>query len=334
MTTTPMPAATTFAIPGVDALKLHARHYAHQVSNNVGARSRGPRACLILVHGFGEHGGRYGHVIGPLQRRGYEVMAYDQRGFGRSPGRRGHIDSWSQYRGDLRAVIAAMHGRRPETPLFLYGHSLGALVVLDLALREPEGLAGVIVSGAPLWPVGVAKPHRIALAHALSRIWPTYSLRLGIDPHALTRDPKARRARGNDPLLGCKATVRWGTESLRIIRRVRERAARFGRPLLMLHGDADRVNHVAGAERFFAEAGAPEKQLIVYPGGYHELHNDEEQDRVVADVGRWIDQRLDASQTSAHRPGRPHLRPRRRAATPHARRSAAIQPRPFRPATR
>src|SRR5579863_7569397 len=108
-----------------------------------------PRAALIIVHGFGEHGGRYMNIVGRLVPTGYAVYALDNRGHGRSPGQRGHINDWSEFRDDLGAFVALVSTEQAGHPLFLLGHSMGGLIVLEYAERHPEGLRGVIAS-APL----------------------------------------------------------------------------------------------------------------------------------------------------------------------------------------
>jgi alpha-beta hydrolase superfamily lysophospholipase len=123
-----------------------------------------PQAVLALVHGVGEHSGRYRNLVGPLVEGGYPVYGYDQRGHGRSPGPRGHIERWADYRGDLRAFLGLVVQHAPGRPLVLYGHSMGSLVVLDYLLQRPVGLAGAIVSGVALQPTGVGKPYQLATA--------------------------------------------------------------------------------------------------------------------------------------------------------------------------
>ena len=146
-------------------------------------------AAVVLVHGFGEHSGRYENVGPALSARGIAVHAYDQRGHGRSAGRRGHIDAWADYHGDLEDTVGRIRAADATgTPVFLYGHSMGGLVVLEYALRKPERLAGLIVSAAPLRPGNVAGPLKVAMARVLSRLVPGFSLDLGLEAADLSRD--------------------------------------------------------------------------------------------------------------------------------------------------
>ncbi len=247
-----------------------------------------PRAAVVLVHGVGEHSGRYANVVGPLVGDGYAVYGYDQRGHGRSPGPRVHIDHWSEYREDLRACLGLVAREEADRPLVVYGHSLGSLVVLDYLLEGSGGLAGAIVSGVPLEPAGIASPLLVAVARLLSGVRPRRSLDLRLDAAALSRDPEVVEAYRADPLVTSRATVRWGTESLAAVRRVKEGMGTVDVPLLVLHGEADRLNLVDGARALAEALPHGDTTLRIYPGVYHEPHNDLGHEQVAADVVGWL----------------------------------------------
>src|SRR3954452_20742113 len=97
----------------------------------------GPRAAVRIVHGLGEHGGRYDHVGRRFADRGFEVHTYDQRGFGGSAGRRAYVDRFAMFHDDLEARLASLRASRGGLPLILYGHSFGGLVVTGYLLAEP-----------------------------------------------------------------------------------------------------------------------------------------------------------------------------------------------------
>ena len=258
-------------------------------------RWRGPsagRAILTIVHGFGEHSGRYGNVIAEATARGMTVYGFDHRGHGRSPGQRGHIDRWEDYRGDVKAFLGMVGKNMPNQPIFLFGHSMGALIALDYLLRYPEGLRGAIISGAPFEPVGVAKPYLVTLARILSRIWPKFSLSLGLDPTRLSRDREVVKAYEADPLVHGVASVRWGTETLKPIAWVKGRAGEVRIPILLIHGGADRINAPDGSRSFFEKVSLPDRELKIYPGSFHEPHNDLDYRQVVKDVFHWLERHL------------------------------------------
>jgi len=247
-----------------------------------------PRAAIALVHGVGEHCGRYGNLVDPLVAAGYAVYGYDQRGHGRSPGPRVHIERWADYSDDLHTFLGLVAVREPDRPLVLYGHSMGSLVVLDELLQHPGGVAGAVVSGVALQPAGVGKPYQRILVRALSRVVPRMSLDLKIDSDDLTRDPAALAAGRADPHLTSRATVRWGAESLAAVERITAGMAAIEAPLLVLHGGADPLNRPAGAHALVDTARGSDTTLRVYPGVRHEPHNDLGHEQVAADVIDWL----------------------------------------------
>lgn len=249
------------------------------------------RGVVAVVHGISEHSGRYGYLVERLTSQGFAVASFDNRGHGRSGGVHGHIDAWADYREDLHAFMRYVSAHFMRLPLFLYGHSLGALIVSDYILFYPEGLDGVILSGHPLEPTGAAKPYLVLIARILSRYKPLISLSLGVDDGALSRDPAIVKAFGSDPLVHRKVTARWGVETLATIARVRARAGEIQMPLLVVHGGADRVNSAEGSGELFKLVSSADKQLRIYPGGFHEPHNDLDREAVLSDVINWLDER-------------------------------------------
>lgn len=248
-----------------------------------------PRAVVVLVHGVGEHSGRYMNIVGPLVEDGYAVCSYDQRGHGASEGRRVHIERWTDYRNDLGTYIEMVSAQAPTRPIVVYGHSMGSLVVLDYLLEGSQRPAGAVISGVALEPAGVGSPALIAMARVLTRVTPRMSMDLGIDAGALTRDPAALEAYRADPLVTGRATVRWGTESLDTVARVKKGLGRIEIPLLVVHGESDPLNLVRGARELFDAAPATDKTLRTYPGVHHEPHNDLGHEQVAADVKEWLD---------------------------------------------
>jgi alpha-beta hydrolase superfamily lysophospholipase len=228
-----------------------------------------------------------------LVPRGYALYGLDHRGHGRSPGQRGHIDAWDEYRGEVDSFLRMVAGMHPGKPLFLLGHSLGALISLDYLMHEPVDLAGAIISGAPIEPAGVAKPHLVALARLLSRIWPTFPLEMGLDTSGLSRDPEVVREYEESPLVHGKASARFGAESLDRVTWVKAHPEKVDLPLLMVHGGADPLNLVQGAQGWFDLVTYDDKELLVYPGSLHEVHNDLDHRQLAADIEGWLARHLE-----------------------------------------
>ena len=249
------------------------------------------RAVLINIHGLGDHSGLYPTLVEHFTGRGITVHAMDLRGNGRSGGQRAYVERWEEYREDLGHFVALVREEEAGKPLFLLGNSLGGLIVLDYALHHPDGLCGVIAASPPLGRLGVPAP-LLALGRALSRVWPRFSIRTGMDLSGLARDPAVVQAVLSDPLFHRFGTARLSTEVVAAIGRVQAAAPGFPLPLLVLHGSADRMVPPEGSRSFVARVGHPDRELREYAGAFHVLFADLDYERVLTDVERWIEARL------------------------------------------
>ena len=251
-----------------------------------------PKAVLPIVHGFGEHSGRYGNVVDWFVPQGYAVYAFDLRGHGRSPGPRGYINEWAEFRGDVRSFLELVHEQEPERATFLLGHSMGGLIALEYALHHPEGLAGVIASGPVLAQVGVS-PLLLALSKVLSGILPRLTLDTKLDATAISRDQAVVEAYVNDPLVHSLGTPRLSTELTRAVEWTQAHAAEMRIPCLIVHGSADRLAPPEGSRVFYENMMLTDKERQVYEGYYHEVFNDVGKERALAAVEAWIGRHLD-----------------------------------------
>lgn len=247
-----------------------------------------PRAVVVIVHGFGEHSGRYSNLIPPLTGAGYAVYALDHRGHGRSPGKRGHIDSFDDYLADVRALIASAQAALPGLPLVLFGHSMGGLIALVYAIRSPAGLAGVVAS-APMLTKPNVSPILLTMAQLLSRVAPTFALDTGLDPTTISRDPAEVARYASDPQVHAKSTARAGSELMKAVDWSQAHAGELTVPLLLYHGDDDKLVPIDGSRRFFAAVQEGDKQIVERPGGYHESHNDLARETLFPVLVTWLD---------------------------------------------
>lgn len=250
---------------------------------------REPRAVVVVVHGYGEHSGRYEHVGTRLAQRGFATHAYDHLGHGRSSGARCHVRRFDDYLDDLEDVLARVRGEHPGLPLFVLGHSMGGLVTAALARERHPDVAGLVTSGAALDASDVPRS-RLWSALALRRVAPRLSLASGIDPAGLCSDPRVVEAYVADPLVERRMTTSLAVELLSAIRRTGPGGGDVDRPLLALHGADDPVCPPAGSERF--AAAAPQGRFVRYPGLRHEILNEPSWRDVLADVEAWLDERL------------------------------------------
>jgi len=290
----PVHAESESVFRGVGGLELVARRWPPE----------GPtRAAVALVHGFGDHSGRYGDVVSSLTAAGYAVHGFDMRGYGRSPGPRGHIERWSDYRDDVGHYLGHVRAQESsDTPVFLYGHSLGGAIVLDYGLHRSAELPGVIASSPALRPKGVRSPVLESLAAVMSRVWPTLSLEVPLETDAITRDPERLAAVGADPLCHRRLTVRATVATLGALAWIEAHAGEWRPPLLIFHGTADRIIDPAGTIGFADTAragGAKDVELHLYEGVFHEAHNDLDRETFLSDVLDWLDRHVPAQSLSS-----------------------------------
>lgn len=201
---------------------------------------------------------------------------------------------WSDYLEDASTALERARGTAPGAPVFLYGHSMGALVALDLLCADPGGIAGAVISGAPIEPAGVGSPLKAAVARVLSGLVPGARIGLGLDAAALSRDASVVAAYREDPLVHGTVSARWGAETLAAVARVRGSLAAIRTPVLVVHGGADRLNLPSGALRLFSGLGSEDRTLLMLPGCFHEPHNDICHEELESRVIAWLD-RMTAS---------------------------------------
>ncbi len=249
------------------------------------------RAVVINIHGLGDHSGLYPTVVEHFTARGLAVYSPDVRGNGRSAGQRAYVERWADFREDLARFVTLVGDAAPGQPIFMLGNSLGGLIALDYVLHHPHAVRGVIACSPPLGRLGVPAP-MLALGRILSRVWPRFSLRTGMDLSGLARDPAVVQTVLADPLFHRVGTARLSTEVVGAIARVHAGAPRFPVPLLVLHGSDDRMVSPDGSRAFVARVGHPDRELREYAGGYHVLFADLDRERVLTDVEQWIAARL------------------------------------------
>lgn len=252
------------------------------------------KAILVIVHGLGGHSNKYSNMVDYLLGKQYAVYGLDLRGHGRSPGQRGYINAWSEFRGDLAAFIELIQHQQPGCPIFVLGHSLGAVVVCDYILRQPQAaskLQGAIAFAPAIGKVGVSK-FRLFLGNLLSKIWPRFSLSTGLDLSAASRDETVLTAYTQDTLRHNRGSARLATEYFATVAWIHNHAPEWHIPLLILHGSADTVALPEGGERFYQNVAYADKLRIEYPGAYHDLQADLNYQEVLADLEKWLDEHL------------------------------------------
>lgn len=243
------------------------------------------RANMLIVHGIGEHSGRYEHVGSFFAEQGIDTLAYDQRGFGQSGGRRAFVKSFDQYLDDVEALLELR--REAGLPVILLGHSLGGLVVTTyLTSDRPQPDFAVI--SAPALEADVPGWQKL-FAPVLGRLLPKQHIPAKIDGELLSRDVDVQQAYINDPLVIAGATAGLGNEIFTTMESTRAAIGKLRVPAYILHGAEDRLVPPSASEALGKLPGVTRK---VWDGLRHECMNEPEQADVLAGIAAWIDAEL------------------------------------------
>ncbi len=266
-----------------DGLKLHVQEW--PVPN--------AKATVVLVHGFAEHIGRYAHVVEALNTAGYRIVGYDHRLHGKSEGTpRAYVTDVDVLVKDLKQV---WDGAKTDSPMFMLGHSMGGLIAACFALRHQDEMQGLVTSGAALLSRHSVPSLLLSAVQFIARFAPRTPI-LKLNSSLLSHDPRIVTAYDSDPLVNREPTraatltafAKAGGEAV-------ELAPGLKIPLLMLHGEQDKIVPPKATQSFFERAGSADKTLKLYPGLYHEIFNEPEKNEILQTVAAWLDAHLFAT---------------------------------------
>jgi acylglycerol lipase len=256
------------------------------------------RAVIVLVHGLGEHSGRYDHVVARLVGEGYAVWTVDHRGHGRSDGPRAFIENMDNAVADVDTLVDRAVAAQPDVPVFMLGHSMGGLIALRYALAHQDRLHGLILSAALAQLDAVPKPLEL-VGRALSVIAPRAPL-IAIDPALVSRDPAVVEAYRADPLVHHgKVPARTAAQLAATVDRFPATVGAITVPTLILYGTADGLCPPAGSVMLGERIGAGDKTVKAYEGLFHEILNEPERETVLEDITGWLGARVAAPAAAA-----------------------------------
>ena len=265
---------STGTITTVDGLSLFYRRWDPKT---------GVAANVLIVHGLGEHSGRYVHVGRCFAEAGFRTIAFDLRGHGHSDGKPVFIRHYEELASDVDCVVSRLIGN----PAFLFGHSFGAQIVLWTVQHFQLELKGLIASSVWLALAHAPPRWQVIVAKKLNRRIPGLRFATGIDSEKLSHDQTHLDSLEDQDLLHRFVTIRMYLEAVRAATEIlRVPVIKF--PILMVHGDEDEVTSREAAENFFNVLQAPSKTFKVYPGHRHELHNETDRTKVLADYVEWM----------------------------------------------
>lgn len=241
---------------------------------------RDPKGYVGIVHGLGEHGGRYADLATQMASRGYFVAAYDQQGHGHDPGKRGVVASYQSLLHDVGQLLGWLRLQARGRPCFLFGHSMGGNLVTNYALRE-QVLPAAIIASSPMFR-SPREPRGLFnwMARSALRLAPNFCIDAGIRFTDLTDDPIEQKLVAEDPLYHRRVSLMLGAAMIDSGRWAIEQADQLTRPMLITHAPNDRLTLAAGSTAFAARAGS-KCRMVSLENHRHETFRDLEKRTVI-----------------------------------------------------
>ncbi|MFN3761265.1 MAG: lysophospholipase [Algoriphagus aquaeductus] len=252
-----------------------------------------PKAGLLLIHGLGEHSGRYSALVEKLVAEGIAVFTFDGRGHGRSVegGPDAYFSSYRDYLEDIDALYGKVRAYLPGLPTFLYGHSMGGGMAAAYVIKYQPNAAGVILSSPAIKEAEGTSKLLIAVSGMLSKWLPRLKA-LKLDPSRISRIPEEVHSYLSDPLNYTQAIpARTAHEVYQMMQMIQAEAVSFELPVLLLHGTDDGLTNPKGSELFVQKVQSEDKNLRLFPGGYHELIHDHDREELIQTVVDWVKER-------------------------------------------
>ena len=247
---------------------------------------------LVIVHGAGQHGGRFRQLGQLAVASGWTVVACDLRGHGRSGGVPTHLDDFDQYLSDVDVVVNALRVDLSSTALF--GHSLGGLVAVRyVQTRRPDVPALVLSSPLLALKLSVSQV-KLAAGKLCALIAPRTRFRTSVREEHLTTNDTALERRRSDPLTHRSVTAGWYFQVLDAVCEAWNDTHLLTQPLLMMQGDADQIVDPEAPYRWLPRVPSQDKTLQVLPEALHELLHEPGWERTVSEMLAWLDRRVPA----------------------------------------
>lgn len=251
-----------------------------------------PKACVMLIHGLGEHCQRYNALGSYLNEAGFAISSMDLPGHGQSEGKRGHVDSFDVFQQAALGLYQNVQTTYPDCPVFLLGHSMGGLISTRLLLDHQANFQGALLSGAAIQSPQQPPAWQVLIIKTIAKLFPTAAM-LQLDASAVSRDPKVVEKYMADPLVGKdKLSAKFLLEMTNSMDQCKARASDISLPILIMHGSADVITSPEGSQLLHDSVSSSDKELRFYDGLYHEIFNEPEAQDIYAEVSDWITQRL------------------------------------------
>lgn len=249
------------------------------------------KASIILVHGLGEYKARYQYIAEAFNQANYSFVIYDLRGHGDSQGKRGYTPSYDVLLDDLEAVIDYI-AEKNNAPLVLYGHSMGGNIVANYLIRKKDVRIQAAIITSPWFKLRMkASSFQLTLGQLALKIFPGLSQNTNLNPDFLSQDPQVVKEYREDPKVHAKITPLLFFAMRKAGEYAIDNAHAINVPLLVTHGTADSITD-PDATKDFAENAGKNTTLKLWPGLYHETHNEFEKEKVIKNIINWLQEQI------------------------------------------
>jgi alpha-beta hydrolase superfamily lysophospholipase len=250
-----------------------------------------PKACIMLIHGLGEHCQRYDSFAEHLNQAGYAVYSMDLPNHGKSEGLKGHVDSFDVFTNAASGLYQRIKSQNTNAPVYLLGHSMGGLISARYLIDHQDDFAGAILSGPAIESPQTPPAWQVALMKFISLFAPRLGM-LELDGSLVSRDPAVVKAYMDDPLINSnKMSAKLLVEFFKTMAEVNIGAGEISLPILIMHGEADKLTAPSGSKWLHENVSSNDKSLNIYPELFHEIFNEPEGPSIFAEVVNWLDER-------------------------------------------
>ncbi|HQG13716.1 MAG TPA: lysophospholipase [bacterium] len=248
-----------------------------------------PKALLIMIHGLGDHIGRYNELVSHLGCQGYACALYDRKGDRQSPGKRGQIRSFSSLLENLGHFISFVRVRMdPVLPTILIGGSLGGLIAINYIVEKRGHVDGLILASPAIEPIIKIPEWKKKIVRRLARILPSITVDNEFSFDDMTSDEDEKEYLMKDRFFHKRLSLGGAVEIESRLKYVMTMAHRIYVPTLILTGSADRICDPEGSKAFYERLAAVDKTIISYEGMLHDILHDTGRKRVMDDMASWL----------------------------------------------
>ncbi|MGE5422328.1 MAG: lysophospholipase [Ignavibacteriales bacterium] len=250
------------------------------------------KACLVVVHGEGDHSARYAHVGEFFSQKDFAVYAMDLRGQGVSGGTRGHVDDFDEYIADVSLVVEKARNEYPNTPLFVLGHSMGGTISALYGISQPGKVQGILLSSPCMGFKMKVNPVKKWFSRVIGKVFPMISFSDGIDPSWVSTNQEVVQKYAADDVRCGTITAGWYNALESAIVEAMARAGNLSAPCMIMQAGDDLLVEPERSREFYEKIGSEDKDFRLYEGCYHEIVNEPQQEEILQDIWEWIANRL------------------------------------------